>query len=253
MLEAAGCTVVVPGRSLCCGRPLYDYGMLDLAERQLRTILESLRAEIQAGTPVIALEPSCGAVFRDELPNLLPDDEDAKRLRRQTVSLGEYLAGLGDSWNPPRLHRQARLHLHCHQKATSDTDCDTAVLERLGLDYEVIDSGCCGLAGSFGYERGEKYELSMKVGEQRLLPAVRDSPAATRCSITDGFSCRSQIEHGTDRRRAAPRPGHPARARNGPQRAGGWTPRRPRADGAAKRARARNCPRDARRRRASRS
>jgi FAD/FMN-containing dehydrogenase/Fe-S oxidoreductase len=198
VLEAAGCQVTVPQRSLCCGRPLYDYGMLTLAERQLRQILDTLRAEIQAGIPVIALEPSCGAVLRDELPGLLPHDEDAKRLRRQTVTLGEYLAGLED-WEAPRLERQALVHLHCHQKATSDTDCDTAVLSRLGVDYELIDSGCCGLAGSFGYERGEKYELSMKVGEQRLLPAVREAPEHALL-ITDGFSCRSQIEHATDRR-----------------------------------------------------
>jgi FAD/FMN-containing dehydrogenase/Fe-S oxidoreductase len=199
VLEAAGCEVVIPERALCCGRPLYDYGMLTLAEGQLRQILDSLRAEIQAGTPVLVLEPSCGAVFRDELPSLLPDDEDGKRLTRQTVTLGEYLAGLGDAWEPPRLERKALVHLHCHQRATSDTDCDLVVLERLGLDAEVIDSGCCGLAGSFGYERGEKYAVSMAVAEQRLLPAVRAASEHTLL-VSDGFSCRSQIEHGSDRR-----------------------------------------------------
>jgi Fe-S oxidoreductase len=198
VLEAAGCEVSVPQRSLCCGRPLYDYGMLDLAKRQLRQILETLRSDIQAGTPVIVLEPSCGAVFRDELPNLFPDDEDAKRLRRQTVTLAEYLARRGDGWPAPRLERTALVHLHCHQRATSDTDCDLAVLERMGVDAEVIDSGCCGLAGSFGYERGEKYRVSMAVGEQRLLPAVRAAPEHALL-VTDGFSCRSQIEHATDR------------------------------------------------------
>jgi Fe-S oxidoreductase len=198
VLEAAACEVVVPAQSLCCGRPLYDYGMLTLAERQLRRILDALRPEIQAGTPVIAVEPSCGAVFRDELPNLLPDDEDAKRLQRHTHTLGEYLAGLGDAWDAPRLERRALIHLHCHQRATSDTDCDTAVLKRLGVDYELIDSGCCGLAGSFGYEHGEKYRVSMTVGEQRLLPAVRQAPEHSLL-ITDGFSCRSQIEHGSNR------------------------------------------------------
>jgi Fe-S oxidoreductase len=172
--------------------------MLTLAKRQLRQILDALREEIEAGTPVIVLEPSCGAVFRDELPSLLPDDEDAKRLQRATVTLAEYLAGLGEDWMAPTLARTALVHLHCHQRATSDTDCDLAVLERVGVKAQVIDSGCCGLAGSFGYERGERYEVSMAVGEQRLLPAVRAASGHTLL-VTDGFSCRSQIEHATER------------------------------------------------------
>jgi len=99
---------------------------------------------------------------------------------------------------PPPLRRRALVHVHCHQKATCDTACDRRVLERLGLDVEVLDSGCCGLAGSFGYEAGEPYDVSMKAGEQVLLPAVRDAEAQTMI-VTDGFSCRSQIAHGTDR------------------------------------------------------
>src|SRR5436305_6655082 len=98
----------------------------------------------------------------------------------------------------PRLERKALVHFHCHQRATSDTDCDRAVLDRLGLDYEVLDTGCCGLAGSFGYEPGERYEVSIKAGERVLLPRVRDASAHTLILI-DGFSCRSQIEHGSDR------------------------------------------------------
>ncbi len=198
VLEAAGFEVVVPEQSLCCGRPLYDYGMLSLARRLLQRILDSLREEIRAGTPVIALEPSCGAVFRNELTNMLPDDEDARRLARQTYSIGEFLQQHADDWEFPRLDRTALVHFHCHQRATSDTDCDRQVLDRLGLDYEVLDTGCCGLAGSFGYERGERYEVSIKAGERLLLPAVRDASPHTFL-ITDGFSCRSQIEQGTDR------------------------------------------------------
>jgi FAD/FMN-containing dehydrogenase/Fe-S oxidoreductase len=198
VLERAGFQVVVPEQSLCCGRPLYDYGMLKLARRLITGILDALRDEIRAGTPVIALEPSCGAVFRNELPNMLPLDEDAKRLARQTTSFGEFLAQQADGWEFPRLERKALVHFHCHQRATSDTDCDQLVLDRLGLDYDVLSTGCCGLAGSFGYERGERYEVSIKAGEQVLLPAVREaSPHAI--VLTDGFSCRSQIEHGTDR------------------------------------------------------
>ncbi len=198
VLEAAGFEVVLPPGSMCCGRPLYDYGMLRLARRLLHQVLDGLRDEIRAGTPVVALEPSCGAVFRNELTAMLPDDEDAKRLARQTYTLGEFLAREAEDWDMPRLERKALVHLHCHQRATSDTDCDCAVLDRLGLDYEVLDDGCCGLAGSFGYERGERYEVSIKAGERMLLPRVRDASPHTLI-LTDGFSCRSQIEQGTDR------------------------------------------------------
>src|SRR5438270_2770533 len=134
VLEAAGFTVAVPARSLCCGRPLYDYGMLGLARRLLHQVLDGLREEIRAGTPVVALEPSCGAVFRNELTNMLPDDEDAKRLARQTHTLGEFLAQYAGDWEMPRLERKALVHFHCHQRATSDTDCDQQILDRLGLD-----------------------------------------------------------------------------------------------------------------------
>jgi Fe-S oxidoreductase len=199
VLEAAGFRVLVPERSLCCGRPLYDYGMLKLAKRLLDQVLDGLREEIRAGLPVITLEPSCGAVFRNELTNMLPDDEDAKRLARQTFTLGEFLAQHAKHWEMPRLDRKAIVHLHCHQRATSDTDCDREVLDRLGLDYEVLDTGCCGMAGSFGYEAGDRYEVSVKVAEQKLLPAVRHASPHTLI-ITDGFSCASQIEQLSERR-----------------------------------------------------
>jgi Fe-S oxidoreductase len=198
VLEATGAHVVVPRRPLCCGRPLYDYGMLTLARRQLRQILRELRDELRADTPIVALEPSCGAVFRDELRSLLPDDEDAKRLGRRTCSLGEYLARHAADEPIGHLPSRALVHLHCHQRATSDTKCDQAVLARLGLDFQVLDSGCCGLAGSFGYEAGERYEISVKAGERVLLPAVRAVGPDTLV-ITDGFSCRAQIRHGSDR------------------------------------------------------
>jgi len=198
VLEAAGFEVVVPRQSLCCGRPLYDYGMLGLARHLLHQVLDGLRDEIQAGTPLVALEPSCGAVFRNELLNMLPDDEDAKRLARQTMTFGEFLNRHAGDWEMPRLERHALVHFHCHQRATSDIDADRAVLDRLGLDYEVLEDGCCGLAGSFGYERGEHYEISIKAGERILLPAVRKASPHTLL-LTDGFSCRSQISQGSDR------------------------------------------------------
>jgi FAD/FMN-containing dehydrogenase/Fe-S oxidoreductase len=199
VLEAAGFEVEIPPRILCCGRPLYDYGMLDLAERQLRQILGTLREEIRAGVPLVGLEPSCVATFRDELPNLMPHDDDARRLSRQTYTLAELLATKADGFEPPRLERQAIVHGHCHHRSVMQLDADEAMLDRLGLDYRVLDSGCCGMAGSFGYERGEKYEVSIAAGERVLLPAVRQADLRTLI-LADGFSCRSQIEQTTDRR-----------------------------------------------------
>src|SRR6185437_462361 len=188
VLKDAGYEVVVPRRPLCCGRPLYDYGMLTLARRQLRQILSVLRPEIERGTPVVALEPSCGAVFRDELVNMLPHDEDAKRLAKLTRTLGELLDERGEQWRAPQLHRDLLYHAHCHQRATADVEADVRVLERIGARCEDLNAGCCGLAGSFGYEQGEPSEVSMKVGERKLLPAVREAPPET-IVLTDGFSC----------------------------------------------------------------
>jgi Fe-S oxidoreductase len=197
VLEHAGYEVRLPRRVLCCGRPLYDYGMLDTAERWLRHILRTLRDEIRSGTTVIGMEPSCLAVFRDELPNLLPRDPDAARLARQSVTLAEFLEGR--EWEPPRLERKAVVHRHCHHQAVLGFESDERLLRRLGLDYEVLESGCCGLAGSFGFEAGRKYDVSMKAGERVLLPRVREASTDTLV-LTDGFSCRTQIEHGTGRR-----------------------------------------------------
>jgi FAD/FMN-containing dehydrogenase/Fe-S oxidoreductase len=197
VLEAAGFRVELPGRSLCCGRPLYDYGMLTLAKRQLRQVLDELRPQLAEGVAVVALEPACLSVFRDELVNLFPDDEDAARLARQSLSLAELLVREG--YEPPSLRREALVHGHCHHKAVVKMDADEAVLSKLGLDFTVLDSGCCGLAGSFGYEKGERYDVSMKAGERILLPAVRSAPKDALI-VADGFSCRQQIAQATDRR-----------------------------------------------------
>jgi FAD/FMN-containing dehydrogenase/Fe-S oxidoreductase len=199
VLNAAGFEVVIPQRPLCCGRPLYDYGMLSLARRQLHQILDALGPEIRRGTPVVALEPSCGAVFRDELTNMLPHDENAKRLAKLTCTLGEFLDGHAEQGALPQLRRHVLYHAHCHQRATADVDADLRVLDRMGAVYTDLNAGCCGLAGSFGYEQGEPYEVSMKVGERKLLPAVREASEDT-IILTDGFSCRHQIEHGSERR-----------------------------------------------------
>jgi FAD/FMN-containing dehydrogenase/Fe-S oxidoreductase len=198
VLEAAGCEVVLPSRPLCCGRPLYDYGLLVQAKRLLRDILDELRPHLEAGTPVVVLEPSCLAVFRDELVNLFPDDEAATRLAHQSFLLAEFLTKKVPGYKPPRLARRVMLHGHCHHKAIAAIEDEQALLEAMGADVESLDSGCCGMAGSFGFESSH-YEVSMKVGELVLLPAVRKAPADTLI-VADGFSCREQIEQATGRR-----------------------------------------------------
>ncbi len=199
VLEAAGYQIEVPQQVLCCGRPLYDYGMLDTAKRWLRQIIETLRPEIEAGTPIVGLEPSCVAVFRDELVNLFPNDEDAKRLSQQTFLLSEFLAKQVSEGQLPKLRRKAIVHGHCHHKALMGMGDEEQVLKKLGLDFQMLDSGCCGMAGSFGFEAGEHYDVGLKAGERVLLPAVRDAAKDTLI-IADGFSCRTQIEQETDRR-----------------------------------------------------
>jgi FAD/FMN-containing dehydrogenase/Fe-S oxidoreductase len=198
VLEDAGYHVTIPARSLCCGRPLYDFGMLDTAERLLKQILHTLRPQIEAGVPVVGLEPSCVSVFRDELVNLFPHDVDALRLRQQTFLLSEFLNQRAEGYEPPKLARQALVHGHCHHKTVLGMRDEQALLEKMGLAVEQPDTGCCGMAGAFGFER-EKYEVSVKAGERVLLPAVRTAPKDALI-ITDGFSCREQIAQGTDRR-----------------------------------------------------
>jgi len=199
-LEDAGFHVVVPQGHLCCGRPLYDYGMLDLAESYLKRVLSALRDEIRAGTPVVGVEPSCVAVFKDELLKLWPADQDAKRLAGQTYHFSEFLAEHAGNWEPPQLHRKALLHGHCHQQATGGTEPDKQLLERMGVEVEVLDAGCCGMAGGWGYETGH-YDVSIACGERVLLPKVRGA-SFDSLIVSDGFSCRSQVEQGQTGRRA---------------------------------------------------
>jgi FAD/FMN-containing dehydrogenase/Fe-S oxidoreductase len=192
VLESAGRRVEVPEGFVCCGRPLYDYGMLDTAERFLHRVLDRLRPWIREGVHVVGAEPSCVAVFRDELPGLLPHDEDAKRLSLQTLTLAEYLRQETPDWRPPARSGRALLHVHCHQAAVMGYDAELELLRAMGLDAEKLDSGCCGLAGSFGFE-AEKYELSKAVYEHKLAGMVRDAASDTLL-VADGFSCKTQIE-----------------------------------------------------------
>lgn len=197
VLEAAGCEVIVPQATLCCGRPLYDYGMLDLAKTMLREIIAALRDEIEAGTPVVGIEPSCVSVFKEELLNLFPRDQDALRLSKLVQPLDEFLCGL-DDWPAPRLEREIFVHGHCHRKALWGMDATMRVLEAMGAQAHFADAGCCGMAGAFGFEAGEHYDVSVKAGELELLPAVR-AAAPDTIVIGDGFSCREQIAQMTDR------------------------------------------------------
>ncbi|MEO8725281.1 MAG: FAD-linked oxidase C-terminal domain-containing protein [Acidobacteriaceae bacterium] len=197
VLEDAGYHVRVPRQHVCCGRPLYDYGMLGRAKSYLHKTLDLVREPVEAGVPVVVLEPSCAAVFRDELPNMLPNDEDGKRLTQSTFLLSEFLQQKARSYELPKLDRKAVVQGHCHHKSVLKMEDEEAVLKRLGLDFEVLDSGCCGMAGSFGFEK-DKYDVSIACGERVLLPKVRGS-AAQAMIIADGFSCREQISQTTDR------------------------------------------------------
>jgi Fe-S oxidoreductase/FAD/FMN-containing dehydrogenase len=198
VLEAAGFRVIVPKANLCCGRPLYDHGMLDRARTLLVQILDELSPAIEAGIPIVGLEPSCVAVFRDELVNLFPHDERAQALSRQTFLLSEFLETSAQKFPLQRLDRKALLHGHCHHKSLMKMTAEEAVLRRLGVDFESPAPGCCGMAGSFGFEE-DKYDISIVIGELELLPAVRQAPPDWLI-IADGFSCREQIAQCTPRR-----------------------------------------------------
>jgi Fe-S oxidoreductase len=199
VLEAAGYRVLIPRAHLCCGRPLYDFGMLDRAKSLLLEILDELAPEIEAGIPIVGLEPSCVAVFRDELLNLFPHDQRAQALSKQTFLLSEFLEReLGQNAAPlPQFHRKALLHGHCHHKSLMKMTAEESLLRRLGIDFTAPAPGCCGMAGSFGFER-DKYAVSAAIGELELLPAVRQAPADWLI-IADGFSCREQIAQLTNR------------------------------------------------------
>jgi FAD/FMN-containing dehydrogenase/Fe-S oxidoreductase len=197
VLRAAGFRVSVPQGHLCCGRPLYDFGMLDRATAYLRRIMDRLGPQIDAGTPIVILEPSCASVFRDELRNLFPDDPRAQKLRAQTFVLTEFLGKHAPDYAPP-LPRKVLLHGHCHQKAIIRMDHEVALLQKLGADVQMPDAGCCGMAGPFGFS-ADKIDVSKAIGERVLLPAVRSSADDTLI-VADGFSCQEQIAQLTGRR-----------------------------------------------------
>lgn len=197
VLEAAGFSVQVPDRTVCCGLTWISTGQLGVAKRVLRRTLDKLRPALRSGTPVVVLEPSCAAVFRSDLPELLYGDEDAHRLSELTFTLGELLRQKAPDWTPPQHACSAIMQPHCHQHAVLTTADDKDALSSAGVDVSVLDAGCCGLAGNFGFERGH-YEVSVACAEDKLMPAVRAASPDT-VVVADGFSCRTQIRHLSDR------------------------------------------------------
>jgi Fe-S oxidoreductase len=197
VLEHAGFTVKCTPEVLCCGRPLYDFGMLTEAKRYLKKIMDALGAEIDAGLPIVVLEPSCASVFRDELRNLFPHDARANRMRQQVFLLSDFLIKHAPGYEPPKLPARILLHGHCHHKALMKMNDEESLLRRMGAELECPDAGCCGMAGPFGFER-DKFAIAQAIGERVLLPAVRSATPET-IVVADGFSCREQIRQSTGR------------------------------------------------------
>jgi Fe-S oxidoreductase len=196
VLQQLGYDVTIPRKRVCCGRPLYDWGFLDRAKQQLRETLEVLKPELDEGLPIVGLEPSCVSVFRDELLNLFPNDPYAKKLASSAMTFSEFL--LRENVELPAVHAKAIVQAHCHHKSIMRFDAEETILRKLGIDLTHPDSGCCGMAGAFGFEE-KHYDLSMKIGERVLLPMVREASSDTLI-IADGFSCREQIEQSTHRK-----------------------------------------------------
>ncbi|HEY6374113.1 MAG TPA: FAD-linked oxidase C-terminal domain-containing protein, partial [Edaphobacter sp.] len=197
VLTDAGFRISLPQHHLCCGRPLYDFGLLDNAREYLLKVLTALAPQLDAGTPIVVLEPSCASVFRDELTNLLPNDPRAAKLRSQVFLLSEFLVRYAPNYQPPQISQKIVVHGHCHHKATMTMADELKLLRATGAEVELLDSGCCGMAGPFGFER-DKFDLSQKLGERVLLPAVRANTEAI--IVSDGFSCCEQITQNTTAR-----------------------------------------------------
>ena len=227
VLERAGWRVRVPTGPVCCGLTWISTGQLKTARRVLERTAAELAAHVERGGLVVGLEPSCLAVFRSDAPELLPHNETIERLARQSFTLAELLSAHTPGFSAPRLARapdmatngrrpasraetllgasapavRALVQTHCHQHAVLGFEADRALLEAMGLDVERLNSGCCGLAGNFGFEPGH-LAGSKAAGERVLFPAVRE---AARDAVRKGRSCAS-------RRRRSPCPCHRARS-----------------------------------------
>jgi Fe-S oxidoreductase len=211
VLEALGERVAMPSAWACCGRTLYDAGMLGLARRSLVRLLDVLEPWTSRGIPVVVPEPSCLAAFRDELPALLSDDPRAARLASLARSPAEHLLAspafpAAIAGSQARARRDAVpsrvvVHPHCHGRAVGTPRADRELLDRLGFQPEILDAGCCGFAGSFGY-RAEHEPLSRRIGDEHWLPRVRAAVGGddTASLVVDGFSCAMQLEQLSDLR-----------------------------------------------------
>lgn len=197
VLESLGYRVEVPTRPLCCGLTWLSTGQLGVARRALARTVNLLAPSVERGALVVGLEPSCTSLLRADVEELLPGNEMAKRVSSAVRSLGEVLAAEGRWRRTTTTTKRALAQVHCHQYAEMGYGAEREVAERLGLDLEVLDSGCCGLAGNFGFEEGH-YDVSMACAERVLLPAVRAADADVSI-VADGFSCRTQIRQATDR------------------------------------------------------
>jgi Fe-S oxidoreductase len=194
VLEAAGLEVTLPPPArtgVCCGLTYVSTGQLDRARAVLRRTLDIVEPVLEAGTPVVVLEPSCAAALRTDLPELLHDDPRARRLADAVLTFAETLERHAPDWTPPRVDRPATGQTHCHQHAVLGDAADRRLREAAGLTGE-LEGGCCGLAGNFGFEKGH-YEVSTACAQERLLPAVREAGEGA-VVLADGFSCRTQLQ-----------------------------------------------------------
>jgi Fe-S oxidoreductase len=193
LLAAAGFNVQTPQGHICCGRPLYDFGLLDSARSYLANVLTRVAPEIDAGLPFIFLEPSCASVFKDELLELFPNDARASRLSQNVWLLADFLAARAPNFPAGNLTgAQILVHGHCHHKAVFGGPAnEIALLGKTGASVSLIEAGCCGMAGPFGFEAA-KVGVSKTIASQGLLPAIEASSAQTIIAA-DGFSCREQI------------------------------------------------------------
>jgi Fe-S oxidoreductase len=203
LLEAAGFEVIVEERRACCGRPALSKGLVDVARKSARRNVQVLAPYAKQGIPILGTEPSCILTLRDEYRDLLPRDDDRNAVASQSFMIDEFLAKLhadgtlGIGWKDDT-GPEVLFHGHCHQKALIGVGPSMAMLTEGGCRPTESGAGCCGMAGSFGYEV-EHYEISRKVGEERLFPTIRETPTNVTLSVA-GVSCRQQIEHFTNRR-----------------------------------------------------
>jgi Fe-S oxidoreductase len=196
VLERLGYHVIVPPQT-CCGRPLYDFGLLESARDHLQAVFALFSHKSYAGAPIVVLEPSCFAVFQDEARNLSADRPIAKVIAERTVLFDTFIREHFERGHLPPLEGSALVHVHCHQQAIAGRESIGATLAAARLDAQVLDGGCCGMAGSFGFDK-QHYAISMEIGERMLLPAVRQAPPDVTI-IANGFSCREQIRHAANR------------------------------------------------------